>query len=76
MKGIIYKFISLDENRDRLLALMDKSPIDQPLTEGHVVYNEDVIFKIVEMLKKSVEEALEEPILPQDGGENAVQGLN
>jgi|GEM_PF-4095906 len=66
VKEAIYKIISLDKNRDDLLAMMTKAPKDQPETSGHVVYNEDLIFKMGETLHKTVQEFLEEVPSPKE----------
>jgi hypothetical protein len=65
IKEKIYAIFSLDENREMLLALLGQAPSDQPLTGGHVVYNENLIFKMGEALKKTVEETLNKPVVPQ-----------
>lgn len=64
VKSIIYRIISLDENREILLSLLTKAPVDQPLTEGHVVYQEDLIYRMGEAIKQTVDEFLNEPVLP------------
>jgi hypothetical protein len=65
VKEKIYKLISLDQNREALLALLGPGPVDQPETEGYAVYHEDLVFKIGKALKETVEEALKEPIEPE-----------
>lgn len=64
VKEGIYDLISLDKNREILLSLLTKAPVDQPRTEGHVVYNEDLVYQIVQTIKQTVEECLNEPVLP------------
>lgn len=63
LKTKIYQWISLDANRDRLMQFFTQAPTDQPLTEkGHVVYNEDLIFKLGDVLTDTIEQALNQPI--------------
>ena len=64
VKEKIYDYISLDENREILLNLLTKAPVDQPLTEGHVVWNEDLVFNLAQAIKETVDGVLNEPVLP------------
>lgn len=65
IKEKIYQIISLDENRDMLLAMFTEAPPDQPFSSGgHVVYNENLIFKLYLALKSTVEETLDVPVIP------------
>ena len=63
MKEMIYYILALDENRDALLSIFTKVPADQPAAD-HAVYNEDLIYNLGRELKRTIEEALKEPILP------------
>jgi len=64
-KEWIYEYVSLDANREAILSLFTKAPADQPVTaRGHVVYNENLIYRVVETIKETVDKALNEPILP------------
>lgn len=60
----LYDYISLDENREILLNLLTKAPVDQPLTEGHVVWNEALVYNLAQAVKETVVDVLNEPVLP------------
>ncbi len=66
IKNMVYNFISLDKNRETLLGMLTQAPSDQPETFGqHVVYNENLIFRMAEALNAVVIDYLpnkEEPI--------------
>ena len=64
VKSIIYRIISLDENREILLSLLTKVTTDQPFAEGHVVYHEDFVYRMGEAIKQTVDEFFNEPVLP------------
>lgn len=66
IKQIIYRIISLDDNRDRILAMLTKTPIDQPEKESdYAIFYEDLVFKAGEALNKTIQEFLEkEPVVP------------
>ena len=63
VKEKIYDFISLDENRDLLIGFFERTP-DSPSEVQHAVYNEDLIFKLGQALKETVEKVLDAPLLP------------
>jgi hypothetical protein len=66
VKQIIYSMISLDQNRDNILGLLTQAPADQPASDSkHVVYNEDLVYKMGEALRQTFQEFVEdEPVVP------------
>jgi hypothetical protein len=54
IKMAIYRFASLDANRDLILDLLKKAPADQPAA-SYVLYNEDLAFKMVEAIQTAFE---------------------
>lgn len=56
----IYSFILLDQNLQIIMDLLRKKPVDQPGNVKHVVYNEDLLYKLVLAGKQAVEKALVE----------------
>jgi hypothetical protein len=66
IKQIIYSMISLDQNRDNILGVLTQVPADQPTSDSkHVVYNEDLVYKMGEALSRTFQEFVEdEPVLP------------
>lgn len=66
VKQIIYSVISLDHNRDAILGMLTRVPTDQPETSSkYAVYNEDLIFKMGEVINKTVQDFIKnQPVLP------------
>lgn len=64
VREFIYWTISLDANREKLLSLLTRAPTDQPITEGHVVYLENMVYQMVEAAKEAVVEVLDEVKVP------------
>lgn len=64
VKEKIYDLINLDENREILLSLLTRKPDDQPAEAGHVMYHEDLIYRLGQAIKDSIDECLNEPVLP------------
>ncbi len=62
IKEAIYKVIDLDKNREALLGPLTKKPTDQPKAD-HVVYNEDLVYKLCKALDEALEKA-KAPIVP------------
>lgn len=67
VKQIIYRMISLDQNRDAILAMFTRVPEDQPMTGGkHAVYNENLVFQMGEAFNRVVQDLIEkEPVVDQ-----------
>lgn len=64
LKEKIYELISLDVNLSKIMSLLTKAPSDQPLTEGHVVYNEALFYNIFEAIEDTVTSFLTAPVIP------------
>lgn len=60
LKEIIYDMILLDQNRESLLSFLNELPGDSPLASKHMIYQEDLVFKAANVVKNTVQEALNE----------------
>lgn len=56
-----HEILSLDANRERILNWFTKIPEGQPV-DTHVLANEDLVYKIAEVLQETVEETLRERV--------------
>ncbi len=65
-KEKIYDLISLDENREMLMSFLHKVPADQPEDAAHIVYHEEMIYRMKEALMQTLQEVLDQPITAPD----------
>jgi hypothetical protein len=61
-KEKIYNLISLDENRELLMSFLRKAPADQPEDAVHIVYHEQMVYRMKEAIMKTLQEVLDQPI--------------
>ena len=61
-KEKIYNLISLDENRELLMSFLRKAPADQPEDAAHIVYHEQMVYRMKEAIMKTLQEVLDQPI--------------
>lgn len=70
IKPIIYKVISLDKNRETIMELLTKAPVDQPETDGYAILHENLVFHAGEAISRVVKEFVEkEPLIPMKSNE-------
>lgn len=69
VKQKIYNVISLDKNRDQIMEMLRRVPEDQPTADEHVVYNEDLVYKMCEALKEAVVDFVDQPLSVVTPGE-------
>ncbi|HRD55875.1 MAG TPA: hypothetical protein PLC42_05705 [Parachlamydiaceae bacterium] len=61
VRASIHSFLSINKNMEALLAPFNKMPDGQsPLTK-HVIYNEDLVYKLVDGLRDGIQEILDAP---------------
>jgi hypothetical protein len=52
-----HEYISIDENRERIVNLFVKAPKDQPI-DPYSILNEDLVFKLADSLQETVKETI------------------
>lgn len=64
VKEILYAFIALDANRERLMSLWTQVPKDQPIPENYAMYHEDLVFKMGEVVGQTVDAFVKQRVTP------------
>jgi len=58
VKAILYRYINLDKNYDHFMNFLTRKPTDQSTATSHVVYQENLVYKIIDAIFETVEEQL------------------
>ncbi len=59
LRAVLHKWLATEKNMNALLDPFRKEPSDQKAAEAHALYNEDLVYKLVESIQTAVAETLE-----------------